>query len=188
LQHCFFFPPLFFCMVCNVLVLFFLFYLSLTSPLTCALHPLPHCFQQSCAITIGPIAGRTWATEVRRCNWVPARSCWGNCRVAFYLFILRAEFSTCASGAWGSMSLVDLVSGRFRGRSEGRIESSEWLWTFRTSEGLFITFTLYGITSVNAYLHRIIGINTHTTSVYFFYTYTVHFTDHIIMKYIKWCC
>jgi len=50
-------------------------------------------------ITIGPIAGRPWATKVRRCNWVPARSCWGNWKSCFYLFILRANVSSCGFGA-----------------------------------------------------------------------------------------
>lgn len=54
---------------------FFLFHFHshLHSPVHCILS-LTVCNNQSCVITIGPIAGRPRATKVRRCNWVPARS------------------------------------------------------------------------------------------------------------------
>ena len=84
--------------MCGFCFFLFLFHSHLHSPVHCILS-LTVFNNQSCVITIGPIAGRPWATKVRRCNWVPARSCWGNCKSCFYLFILRANVSSCGSGA-----------------------------------------------------------------------------------------
>jgi hypothetical protein len=91
LQHFIFVP--YFCawfVMCWFWFFLFLSHSHLHSPVHC--NPSPTVFNnQSCTIAIGWITGRPWATKVRRCNWVPARPCWGNCKSCFHLFILRRE-------------------------------------------------------------------------------------------------
>jgi hypothetical protein len=110
------FSSLFFCMVCNALVLFFSF-LSLTHISThlCIASP-PSLFSTSNRVRSPSDRSQAAPEQQRLDDAIGFLRDHAEviARVAFYLFILRTEFSTCSVDL-GSVSLVDWVETLCRG-------------------------------------------------------------------------